>query len=58
MRIVPETTVHAKRTHDGAAMSNLEEFREMGPIDWLLIEFDGPWSATRLRRSSISSSAD
>ena len=23
-------------------MSDLEEFREMGPIDWMLIEFDQP----------------
>ena len=33
-------------------MSDLEEFREMGPIDWLLIEFDQPLTGTRLRRSS------
>jgi hypothetical protein len=42
MYSAPTNTIHANRNADGAAMSDLEEVREMGPIDWMLIEFDQP----------------
>ena len=35
-------TVHANENNDGDYMSDLDEVRELGPIDGGLIEFDQP----------------
>ena len=35
-------TVYANENNDGDYMSDLDEVRELGPIDWVLIEFDQP----------------